>query len=374
MRTNRKQIIKLAGALTALAASCALVAGGIPSEALLDWGRKAALLSVGMQQPEGGAVALSERLERRNAGGNAGATTTTHSTGYATTQAMAPGEQEPHPDQPVDAKPVIPTKAGDGGTVLEQKMAVGSGFVQGVAIKNASGKAIDIASQIAVKPKIAIKSISEPQVLIVHTHTTEGYMRYYAGYYNSGDVARTTDERYNVAAAGEAIAKELRAAGIGVVHDTTVHDSPKYSGAYDRSAATVTKNLKQYPSIQVVLDIHRDAIMQGSTTKVKPTVTIDGRKAAQVMIITGVVSTEALPHPDWQENLRLSLRLQAYINTTYSGLIRPLSIVAARYNQHLSHGAMLIEVGTDANTVDEAVYSGQLLGKSLAKVLGTLKE
>ena len=133
------------------------------------------------------------------------------------------------------------------------------------------------------------------------------------------------------------------------------------------------KNLEQYPTIRVVLDIHRDAINSDATTKVKPTVTINGRKAAQMMIITGAVSTEALPHPNWRENLRLALRLQQLGSTTYEGLMRPMTVGTARYNAQLTNGSMLIEVGTEANTLDEAKYSGQLLGELLGKVLNSLK-
>ena len=113
--------------------------------------------------------------------------------------------------------------------------------------------------------------------------------------------------------------------------------------------------------------------MLNSIDKVKPTAIINGRKAAQVMIITGVVSTDALPHPDWQENLRLTLRLQQALHTNYEGLVRPLSLTSSRYNQHLSKGAMLIEMGSEANTIEEAVYSAQLVGKTLAQVLKTLE-
>ena len=176
----------------------------------------------------------------------------------------------------------------------------------------------------------------------------------------------------NIVAVGRVIGAQLRAAGIETVQDTTVHDSPTYTGAYDRSAATIQKNLDKYPSIKVVLDIHRDAIIRGNTTKVKPTVTINGRKAAQMMIITGVVSTSELPNENWEENLRLSLRLQQSLNTQYGALIRPLSLVGSRYNQHMCAGSMLIEIGSDSNTLDEAVYSAQLLGKTLAQILASL--
>lgn len=374
MREKQKRAWKAAAAVLVLTACIALVAGGIPRAALLDWARDAAMLSAGMRRPEGGAVALSERLDNKHYNNGATAGTSAASTGKGTTQSTQGdrGEQNPPPTADAATPVTIPPKKGDGGLVKEMLMAVGSDFVQGVAVKNKSGKAIDVAKQIAVKPDITIKNIKEPQVLIVHTHTTESYMPYYAGYYNAGDAARTTDESKNVCAVGETIAAQLRGAGIGVIHDTTVHDHP-YSGAYTRSLATVEKVMKSNPSIQVVLDIHRDGIMLDSTTKVKPTVTIGGKKAAQIMIIAGVVSTSSNPHPDWQENLRFALRLQSALHTKYEGLVRPLSITASRYNQHVSHGALLIEMGSEGNTLEEAVYSGQLLGKTLAEVLGALK-
>lgn len=374
MRKNRKipaqkkHALRMAiGILTA--ASCltaALVA--VPGETWLSLGQSLAMLSAGMQQPEGGAVALSERFEHRHAGGS---TTTSGPPGTTGSTAGGTGEQDLPADETATTKP-IPPRAGDGGDIVEQMLTTGSSFVEGVAIKNISGVSIDIAEQLGIAPDLGLTDTSEPQVLIVHTHTTEGYMSYDAGYYNADDITRTTDMQYNVAAVGEAIAGQLRAAGIGVIHDTTIHDSP-YTGAYDRSAATVQKNLEQYPTIRVVLDIHRDAINSDATTKVKPTVTINGRKAAQMMIITGAVSTEALPHPNWRENLRLALRLQQLGSTTYEGLMRPMTVGTARYNAQLTNGSMLIEVGTEANTLDEAKYSGQLLGELLGKVLNSLK-
>lgn len=373
MQKKHKQALQLSGAILAISTAFTVAVGSIPREKLLQWGETMALLSTGIQQPVGGAAALSERLEREPAEGDGNGrnpgSTGTSSSGEGITQ---PADQEPNIG--VSVEPVEPPpNDGSGGLVSEQKMSIGSEFIEGVAYRNKSGKSIDIGAQLAEKPDITIRDTDEPQVLIVHTHTTEAYMEYYAGYYVAGDGGRTDDNSKNVCRVGDVLAAQLEAAGIKTIHNTTVHDSP-YTGAYDRSAATVESILEEYPSIQVVIDLHRDGIMLDDTTRVKPTAVIEGRKAAQIMIITGVVSTDKLPHPNWQENLRLTLRLQQAVNEKYEGLIRPLSIGAARYNQHLSKGAMLIEMGSEANTLDEAVYSAQLLGKTLAEVLGTLKE
>ena len=181
---------------------------------------------------------------------------------------------------------------------------------------------------------------------------------------------RTQDNNLNVVRVGEEIAKRLREAGIGVVHDTTVHDYPSYSGSYDRSIETMRKNLEQYPTIQVTLDIHRDAL--GGDTRLKPTTTVNGKKAAQIMIISGCDDDGSLGFPDWEYNLRLAMRLQQ-AGAEYDGqLMRPLNFTPSKYNEHMTHGSLLVEFGTEVSTIDEAVYSGQLFGDALVKVLNEL--
>lgn len=370
---SKKQRYRQAGKrlviLAAVVGCVSLLAGRVSLEEFEAWSQSAALLSVGLQRPEGGAQALSERLDRKPA---AGSDRTTSAAGTTSTTSASTAASS---TTTTTAKPTttgtIPPRGPNGGLVKELKMGLGNDFVQGVAVKNGSGKTLDIAKEITIKPALSLKKTTDPQVLIVHTHTTESYMPYDAGYYNDGDTERTTDESKNVCAVGEALAARLRAAGIQVVHDTTVHDSPKYTGAYTRSEATVKKNLEKYPSIQVVLDIHRDGIMVDKTTKAKPTVVINGKKAAQVMIIAGVVSTSALPHPNWQDNLHFALQWQKAAVAEYRELMRPVSLVASRYNQHLSKGYLLLEFGSEGNTLAEAVYSAELLGNILAQVLAS---
>lgn len=260
-----------------------------------------------------------------------------------------------------------PGNKGDGGKIVTKKMDTGN-RTHGIATLNRSGTAVDVAA--ALKRQLTLKwaDTDAPQVLILHTHTTEPYMTYDAGYYNAVDRTRTKDHTKTVCAVGEAIKMSLAAAGIAAIHDTTVHDSPVYSGAYTRSAVTAQKYLKQYPTIKVVLDIHRDAVMENGAM-VKPTATVDGKKAAQMMLITGVVDTTALPHPQWRDNLTFAARLQQALDGVSPDLMRPLQTVASRYNQHLSPGWVLVEVGSEGNTVAEAVYSGQILGRTVAKLL-----
>ena len=170
-------------------------------------------------------------------------------------------------------------------------------------------------------------------------------------------------------AAGEALKQALEAQGFGGVHDTTVNDT-LYNGSYDRSWEVLQKNLAEYPTIQVTIDVHRDSMTTDSGVKYKPTATIGGRKAAQVMLIAGCDADGGWgDFPRWEENLRLALRVQQKLQQLYPGLARPLNFSNSKYNMNATPGSMLVEVGTEVNTVSEARYAGQLVGDAIGQVL-----
>ena len=163
---------------------------------------------------------------------------------------------------------------------------------------------------------------------------------------------------------GEEMATVFRAHGLQVIHDTNLYDYPAYNGAYERSLAAVEDWLAEYPTIQVVLDVHRDAIQREDGTRVKPVVEIDGQKAAQVMIICGADLNGNLPN--FKQNLRFASRWQDQMETLYPGLARPVLFDYRYYNQDLTTGSLLIEMGGHGNTLQEAIYSARLVGKALA--------
>ena len=180
---------------------------------------------------------------------------------------------------------------------------------------------------------------------------------------------RTSDPQQSVVAAGEALKDALEAAGFGVVHDTTVNDT-LYNGSYSRSWEVLQKNLEEYPTIQVTIDVHRDSMTTDSGVKYKPTVTINGRKAAQVMLLAGCDADGSWgDFPRWEENLRLDLRVQEKLQELFPGLARPMSFSNSKYNMNATPGSMLVEIGTEVNTVSEARYAGQLVGEALGEVL-----
>ncbi|SCJ80318.1 stage II sporulation protein P [Neobittarella massiliensis] len=209
---------------------------------------------------------------------------------------------------------------------------------------------------------------SEPQVLIVHTHATESYENYDLGYYDPGAASRNEDNAQNMTRVGEALVAQLNAAGICAIQDKTQHDNPQYTGAYDRSRITVQEYLKKYPSIKVVIDVHRDAIQYSDGTRAKPTAQIEGKNAAQIMMIVGC-NTSDNELPGYAKNLRFAADLQDVLETSFPDLTRPILFDYRFYNQDLTPANILIEVGGHANTLGEAVYSGELIGRGLAQYL-----
>ncbi len=208
-----------------------------------------------------------------------------------------------------------------------------------------------------------------PQVLIFHTHSCEAYTPQGTDTYEASGEFRTLESSQSVIAVGDCLAAALEGMGFGVLHDRELYDYPAYNGAYDRSGAAVRQLLEANPSIRVVIDLHRDSLGGRRTEYLLP----DGTRSAQVMLLL-TTGENGLYHPSWRENLKLGLELQNRMELDYPGLARPLFLSPARYNQHLSPGALLVEVGTDANTLAEAKQAARLFADCLGQVLETHKE
>ena len=207
-----------------------------------------------------------------------------------------------------------------------------------------------------------------PQVLIVHTHGSEAYTMPPGEEYVASSECRTTDCNYNVVRVGDEIAATLEEAGLTVLHDTTLHDYPQYSGAYDRSLAAIESYLAQYPSIRFILDIHRDAIADGQGNMYKVVSNVAGVNAAQMTFVIGT-DGGGLEHPQWRENLKLAAAVQQNLLEDYPTLMRPITVRNSRYNQHVTTGSLLVEMGAAGNSLDEALLSARLLGQALAETI-----
>ena len=221
-------------------------------------------------------------------------------------------------------------------------------------------------------PNFTVSDTDEPLVLIYHTHTTESFEPFVRDKYDSSFNYRTTDSTKNVVMVGDAIQAELEAQGIGVIHATDIHDYPSYNGSYARSRETIVPILEKYPSIKVVLDIHRDAI-SGEGYAYQPFVDIDGREASQIMIISGC-DDGTLGMPNYMENFHFACCLQSKLESDHEGLTRPILFDYRHYNQDLTNGSLLIEIGSHGNTLQQSQFSGQLLGRSLGELLNSMKE
>lgn len=207
----------------------------------------------------------------------------------------------------------------------------------------------------------------KPKVLIVHTHGTESYQKQEGDDYAESSVCRTLDENYNMIRVGTELARQLEEAGLSVLHDTTIHDYPSYSGSYENCRETVESYLEEYPSIQLVLDLHRDAADDGYGGQYASRIEVNGEDTAQLMIVVGSNGT-GLEHPEWRENLAAGLKLQTMLERCQPGICRKLDLCAQRFNQHLRPGMLLVEVGYAGNTLDEALRAVHILGESIVNL------
>lgn len=228
---------------------------------------------------------------------------------------------------------------------------------ESVEIYNASAKQPDMAALLA-KPLTWQLRGEEPTVLILHTHTTESYTKTGQDYRETASW-RTLAEDYNMLSVGQLVVQVLAEYGIPAIQDRSLHDYPSYNGSYTDARKSIREYLEEYPSIALVLDLHRDA-SEGSGGQLRTAASVEGQTAAQLMLVLGT------NHEDYEENLSLALKLHAQLESQCPGITRPLQLRAARFNQDLSPGALLVEVGAAGNTHAEALLAARELAKAVA--------
>ena len=230
----------------------------------------------------------------------------------------------------------------------------------GVKIKNESKYKL---TEEDLKPDIDFKN--KEDIVIYHTHTCESYTKTEKYTYKSSGNFRTIDLNYSVARVGEELKKYLDKYGFNVIHNKTYHDYPKYNGSYTRSLETIEKILKTSKA-SLVIDLHRDAL--GSNSKYAPSVKINGEEAAQLMFVIGT-DGGGLKHDKWKKNLKLAIKIQEKANEMYPGLFKPIIVRNSRYNQHVSEGACIIEVGATGNTLEQCLVSMKYLSSVIFEVM-----
>lgn len=235
-----------------------------------------------------------------------------------------------------------------------------------VYFKNETDYAIDMTFLLQKDSPVALGE-EGVQVLIMHTHGTEAYTQSPGHAYVASGEYRTTDSSANMLRVGQEICDILNDRGVSAVHSRTLNDYPAYNGSYNRALKDIQAHIQQYPTIQLVIDVHRDAIATGNTYY-KTAAEVDGQQTAQLMFVTGT-DAGGLTHDHWQDNLAFQAQLHDRLNSTYPGIMRPMSIRASRFNQHIRKGSMLVEVGACGNTLEEALAAAQIFANTLADAL-----
>ena len=208
---------------------------------------------------------------------------------------------------------------------------------------------------------------NEPTVLIFHTHGTEAFTPVSGAYYEEeGGEYRTTDEDHNMISLGAELARLLNAAGIPTVQDTTYYDYPDYLASYDNARIGLQQQLQKYPTVKLVIDLHRDAAEYENGTQWATEAIINGEKSAQIMLVMGTDSY--YNHPGWEENLSVALKLQAMMEKTHPGSTRPLDLRKQRFNQDLLPGAIIAEIGAAGNTHQEAMNAISVLAEAIIQL------
>lgn len=261
-----------------------------------------------------------------------------------------PAATDPSDEMPVSAAPVFT-----------------SGDLENVTVDYGCGYHPDL-EELLTRPLSWDLTQDGPAVLILHTHTTESYTPSAGEVYEESSDYRTLDEGYNMLSVGDVVARKLEDAGIGVIHDRSLHDYPDYNSSYVNARTSIEEILAQYPSVRVILDLHRDAAdVNGG--QMDTSAQVGGQESAQLMLVVGT-DAGGLYHPGWQDNFSLALKLHVQLERAHPGLCRPIDLRSERFNADESPGALLIEVGAAGNTHPEALRAAEALAEGIIALAG----
>lgn len=239
----------------------------------------------------------------------------------------------------------------------------------GITISNQTSQVFDIDYALENPLDIGIEiDSSDPQILLINTHGTESYTKTENQDYIESSERRTLDQEYNVNKISDVLCEILNNNGINTIMSDEYHDYPEFSGAYTRSLVTIEQYIEEYPSIKMVIDVHRDAILYDDGRH-KPTESyINGESSAQLMFVIGT-NEGGLDHPNWSDNLNVALNLQESLIST--GLMRSLNLRTSRFNQHATPASMILEVGSSGNTLEQAIVAIKVFGVHLSEYIKT---
>ncbi len=228
------------------------------------------------------------------------------------------------------------------------------------------------ASAFSILPLGRVESAAQGRILIYHTHTYEAYEQIQPVYQET-EKWRTADHQHNMVRVGEELAQLLKGLGYEVVHDTTAFEPPDLSSAYARSLTMLEKRLDAGETYDLYIDLHRDAYVEGQAGE--NTVQAGGNRIARLMLLIGkgegYTESGYDRRPDWETNLQAAQSITDALNDQLPGLGKDVRIKSGRFNQHVDDCCVLIEVGNNRNTLEEALaampYLAEAIDSSLRK-------
>lgn len=277
----------------------------------------------------------------------------------------APTETEPAPTDPTDPPPTDPEPTDP--VIPVQKPSFSASDVAYAQMSYSCSYRPEVETLLTQALNWDLTG-DEPTILIVHTHGTEAYMPTDDTQYEEfGGEFRTLDERYNLISIGDELTRLLEAGGLTVIHDRTPHDKNDYLDAYDNSREAVQEWVRQYPSIKMVLDLHRDAAENADGSQWATSAEINGEDSSQLMFVVGT-DAQGLTHPNWKTNLSIAEKLNVLMERNVSGITRPINLRGQRFNHDLAVGAMIVEVGSAGNTHQESINAISVLAEAILEL------
>lgn len=247
--------------------------------------------------------------------------------------------------------------------------AYGNGYIH-----NSTGLKPDIRQLLGAELKFSsleyLSVYSAPSVLIIHTHGTESYSKAGAVSYkdDGGEIARSENIEENVVAVGRELSEALRKRGVNNIHCEIMHDADGYKNAYTKAEETIRSYLERYPTIRLVIDLHRDSVIRSTGELVRPVAELEGEAAAQIMCVVGS-DYGGEKNTRWEANLALALQFREYISGKNEKLCRPVYLKSSTYNQEIAPYSMLLEVGASGNSLDEALAVCDIMAEAICSVL-----
>lgn len=286
-------------------------------------------------------------------------------TGRTVKPQITPTQTEPvlQETQPTQTEPSLPLPQQTEPPQLSSFQPEDTALIQ---VSNLSSYSVDLEKLLLSRLELEIPH-GRPAVLIMHSHGTESYTQTAEHSYTASAAYRTLDTQCNMIRVGAALKEALEALGIQVIHDQTLHDYPSYTDAYVNSREAVESYLREYPSLCLVIDLHRDAADTVSG-QLKTAIGVDGKRTAQLMLVVGT-DASGRTHAGWEKNMALAVKLHAHLQIQFPGICRPISLRRERFNQDLSPGAILIEVGAAGDTLEDALAAVEALALGIAELL-----